>query len=507
MKKLLALLLAASFVFVAAACGSSPSDSASVTTTNVNETTEAETEFDFYDLLPNEKYDGYKFVILTRDAQHHTKEVYSTQITGEVVNDTVFERNSRVEEHFNIKIEPFEVSESNELILTQTISKTVMADEAAFDLALAHTVNAGSVALEGVLYNWNDMPYNDFTRDWWNTSVAEELNFQNHLFLAVSDMCISAVDYTWVLVFNKKLQEEYNIGSIYEDVNKKNWTIDRFNEVIKAFSNDVNGDGKYGLEDLYGFSTHFNSAVNNWMFALDQKVTAMGDDGYPVLCSNTPKMISIVEKMYDILYNGNSSMYFSDAVVGKTGASTNLGNVTGAFAAAHDSALANFFSEGHTFIAALRLYVIELLRSMETDFGIIPFPMWDSNQEGYYTHVDGHAPLMCLPLTLVDPERASAIIEALSYESYRLVMPAVYDIVLESKYARDEESAEMLDIILEGRTYTFGYIYDSWKGMQWALTNLMNSKKTDFASHYAKTEKSAQKHLDSVIKAFESVID
>ena len=116
---------------------------------------------------------------------------------------------------------------------------------------------------------------------------------------------------------------------------------------------------------------------------------------------------------------------------------------------------------------------------MEEDFGIIPFPKYSAVQEAYYTHVDGHAPLMILPKTLTNPENAGIVLEALACESNKTVVPAVCEIVLRSKYARDEASQRMLDLILAGRVYTFGYMYDDWKGMQWTLQVLMSKKSKD----------------------------
>ncbi|MDD4773536.1 MAG: hypothetical protein PHZ09_08005 [Eubacteriales bacterium] len=489
--RLIALLLISAFLFAAAACA----DNAEPAVTDTGSETQIaeETEPEVKDDLPETDYNGYVFNILTRDADHHIKEVYAVELNGEVVNDAVFARNRAVEERFNTEIKSVEVGESDESTLTRFITKSVMANDNAFDLALAHTVYAGAVALEGVLYNWHDMEYTDFSKPWWNSVLADELTVKGHLFLAVSDMCISAVDYTWVMVFNKDLGREYNVENLYDAVDSKTWTLDRFSALIKTIPSDLDGDGSFGLGDLYGFATHYNSAVTNWMFALDQKVTEADEDGYPIMCVNTDKMADIVTKMYDVMHEDNSTMFFDAATVTATGKSS------------HDTAVASFFAQNQTLIAALRLYVIEELRSMETDFGIIPFPMYDENQAGYYTHVDGHAPLMCLPKTLTDASRTSVIIEALSYESWKRVLPAVYDIVLESKYARDDESAAMLDIILGGRVYTFGYIYDDWKGMQWSLHSLVNSKKTDFASYYAKNEKNAQRQYDKVINMFEEL--
>lgn len=478
-------------VLLNAACAENKAD-ISADGTAVSETT-SETEPEISDDLPEADYDGYEFKILTRDADHHIKEVYSTELNGEVVNDSVYARNRAVEERFNIEIKSVKVPESDESTLTKFITKSVMANDLSFDLGLAHTVYAGAAALEGVLFNWHDMEYINFEKPWWNSVLADELTVKGHLFLAVSDMCISAVDYTWVMVFNKELCKEYNVEDLYAAVDKRTWTLDRFNTLIKTVPADLDGDGKFGLGDLYGFATHYNSAITNWMFALDQKVTEADEDGYPVMCVNNDKMVDIVATMYDVVYGDNSTLFFDEATVKATGKAT------------HDTAVASFFAQNQSLIAALRLYVMEELRSMETDFGIIPFPMYDENQAGYYTHVDGHAPLMCLPKTLDDSARAGMIIEALSYESWKKVLPAVYDIVLESKYARDDESAAMLDIILSGRVYTFGYIYDDWKGMQWSLHKLINAKNADFASYYAKNENAAQKQYDKVINMFEEL--
>ncbi|MGM9625046.1 MAG: hypothetical protein ACI3XM_04975, partial [Eubacteriales bacterium] len=140
-----------------------------------------------------------------------------------------------------------------------------------------------------------------------------------------------------------------------------------------------------------------------------------------------------------------------------------------------------------------------------TNFGIIPFPKYDEAQENYYTHVDGHAPLMCLPKTNTYTERTGVIIECLNAESYRTCVPAVYDIVLTEKFSRDEMSVKMLDIILDGRTQNFGYVYEGSTGMQWSLTNLMQQKSTDFASYYKSREKNAVKYYAKIVEQHESI--
>ncbi len=97
--------------------------------------------------------------------------------------------------------------------------------------------------------------------------------------------------------------------------------------------------------------------------------------------------------------------------------------------------------------------------------------------------------------------------EALAYESNKTVVPAVCEIVLQSKYARGEASQRMLDLIPAGRVYTFGYIYDDWKGMQWTLQVLMSKKSKDCASHFKSNQKMADKQLQLVLKSFQKAVE
>ena len=55
------------------------------------------------------------------------------------------------------------------------------------------------------------------------------------------------------------------------------------------------------------------------------------------------------------------------------------------------------------------------------------------------------------------------MVEALAAESMYTLTPAYYDIALERKYMRDEESREMLDIILSSRIVDLDIIFN-WGG-------------------------------------------
>ncbi|NLY68687.1 MAG: hypothetical protein GX067_02720, partial [Clostridiales bacterium] len=79
--------------------------------------------------------------------------------------------------------------------------------------------------------------------------------------------------------------------------------------------------------------------------------------------------------------------------------------------------------------------------------------------------------------------------------------PAYYEISLKTKYARDDESQEMLDIIFASTVYDLGNIFD-WGGVFSLPANLTESASTDFASRYGKLEKSIMKNMEKTIEQY-----
>ena len=68
---------------------------------------------------------------------------------------------------------------------------------------------------------------------------------------------------------------------------------------------------------------------------------------------------------------------------------------------------------------------------------------------------------------------------------------------------RDEDSEEMLDIILESRSYDIGYIYN-WNGIRGIFENMISSSAFSFSSEIEKKqaaiEKAMQKTIDNFIE-------
>jgi hypothetical protein len=67
--------------------------------------------------------------------------------------------------------------------------------------------------------------------------------------------------------------------------------------------------------------------------------------------------------------------------------------------------------------------------------------------------------------------------------------------------ARDEESGEMMQIVMDGRVMDFGYLYCGWSGWTWQLANLFKDPGT-YASNLQKSLKMMTKTYKMIINKF-----
>ena len=101
---------------------------------------------------------------------------------------------------------------------------------------------------------------------------------------------------------------------------------------------------------------------------------------------------------------------------------------------------------------------------MKENYGILPIPMYDTDQGQYYSQVSNYVDaLIAVPKSVGDlgnTEIVGAAIELMSYYSYYNIYDNFFETIIQNRGARDAESKEMLNIIFDTRTYDMGLLYD-----------------------------------------------
>ncbi|MCL2518652.1 MAG: hypothetical protein FWF15_08825, partial [Oscillospiraceae bacterium] len=437
MRLLSLILVAIMFIGCIAACAADQGNSGDTTARADGENIEEEVDdIDarrrVSDDLPQKNYNGRVFTVLARERADFVADIgIGLEESGDVVKDAVYFRNMTVEDRFNVRLEVDHVSGDP----NTKLKNTVLANEDVYDLILAQAIETGSASIDGNFVDWfNALPYVNLDKPWYIGNARDTLSVKNHSYVMIGEYCLSVLRFTYCMYFNKAMAETYQIEDLYKTVNDGKWTIDRLNEIVKDVYTDLNGDGQRDADDLYGFSTDYYSGAVAYQYGFDNPVMQRNSEGIPEMKVNLEKTVAIIEKLHDFFWNNIGSY---PETWGVTGGIWKDGRVL---------FINNLFGGSSSY------------RDYEYDYGIIPYPKWNEQQPAYYSMADGAHDVMAVPLTISDPEFTSIIIEALNAETYKQVVPALYDVAFKIKYARDDTSTEILDMILAGRYFDFGYV-------------------------------------------------
>ena len=436
------------------------------------------------DGLTTVDYGGRKFRVVT----HMTGEIAipaEERNQGDLIKDTKFARNETVENRFNVEIEVVYNGTYSEV--SDYVSKTVLAGSDEFDLLMGMAVDTGKLVTKKLFLNWYDIENVDFDKPWWASSNKDELTVDGRCPIAISDLNFSSITSTYCMMFNKNLATSYELGDIYGIVLDGKWTFDKLQEMVKDVYVD-DGNDKRDNTDFYGLSHANGSCVNTYLWSFDNPVCVKDEEGIPQIAVKTDKINNIVADIYDMFYN-TEGVYFDGSKSNEQSDARSL-----------------FYGKRAIFTtASLGTPLDEKLRNFEDDYGIIPYPKYDENQTEYLTMADGYHTVLAVPKTVKDTAFVGTIVEALSAESWKTLTPTLYEIALKTRYLRDSESKEIMDIIINGRTFDFGYIYDGWQGFSFMLQSLMATGDSNFESYYSRRYSSARYQYKSIVKAFQKM--
>jgi ABC-type glycerol-3-phosphate transport system substrate-binding protein len=296
-------------------------------------------------------------------------------------------------------------------------------------------------AQQKIIYNWEDLVYIDLTQPYWDSSLNKSLTINNSTYFAFGAYDLSYYDLTHVLVFNKDMIQDYGMDMPYDIVRSGKWTLDKFREMARQTTLDVNGDGIMDINDSYGMISVPKQVLPSFWIAAGELSIAKDENDYPSF--NIPgneRFYSLADKIFEIMWDDNVWCR-----------NTEITNFW--------SASVPTFSSNRALFASQTFHFLDEFRNVDTNFGIIPYPKFTEDQPQYYSRVEGGCKIAIVPITNQSPEKAGAILEAMACESYKTVIPQYYEVALKRKNSRDSESEEMLDLIFAARIYDLG---DTW---------------------------------------------
>ena len=366
------------------------------------------------------------------------------------------------------------------------IRQSVMAADGEYDLCAVLSNQLSTLTIEGLLTNLNTLDYFDFEKPWWARGLLDELAVDDKLYFASGDASLGLINGMMCVFYNKSMCEDFSVPDLYEIVNNGEWTIDKVVELTKDVYQDLDGDGQKSGGDSYGFATGSYNQLYGFLDSFNVQILEKDSNGYPSkFVFSSEKATNVDQKLVSLFKDNNSFITsFEDKID-----------------------FVKAFSESRVLLVTGEFKDTASYRDISTfDYGVLPFPKWNEEQTDYRTTARATYSSFCIPKTANNPDMSAAVLECFASESYRTVSPAYFETALKVKYSRDDETAQMYDLIKSSVTFSFATSFTMAIGdPQNTFKAMIADLNEDWASKMATWEPTSQELLDKTLEAIKEL--
>ncbi len=444
MKRLFVLFLAAALLLPLVSCSKDPTPadtSAPASDTATAPETEApiSKEDEALAHLPKRDYDGRNYNIAQSVAFW---EFDVEDLTGELLNDEIYERNRAIEERCGVTITAEKYGQaSGNTQLTDRILADSMTGDASIQLVCDGALFMSTDLRSGLYADFHRLPYIDLDAPYWDSRAVESFTVHGKLYFINGSYNLSNKGSAYAMFWNRELAEDLNIPDLYGVVWDGKWTADRMLEYCQVAASDLNGDGKMSLtEDRWGILHGHPENYFGFTVGMGYTLTTTNDIGEIVVDVNerNVRVLETCEKIADYSIVGWNWL--------KLWRNNGL-----------DSSGDYLFAEGNTlFIDGRAGYV----PNVDFSFGVLPAPKLDEAQRDYISISHYYSGSYCgIPSALgeEDKDMAAFLLEALCAYSHVTVYPVYTENIVLHKNSPDPEATAVLQMIFDSLYYDIGY--------------------------------------------------
>ena len=441
------------------------------------ETTAEETLFAQSNIPDDLRFDGTTVKLLYWDDVPNL-EFFVEDQTGEAVNDAIYKRNAKVQEQFGVELEytgtPGDNSDMASFVNVCVNSTQSGAD--AHDLFCGYSMTGATLMTRGVTQDLTSYEVMEFDKPWWPKSLISKATIRDGIYFASGDISTNFIHMMYLVMFNKDMLDSvHNLGAeaLYNLAYNGEWTLDKFIELTEGLYVDQDGDNTASETDRYGAvvtNVHFDP------FYAGSGLTTVNvnEDGNLVLSPDlfSQKTVDLLEKLCNLLHtSGNAYIKKSEPI----------------------------FAAGNALLIVDRPYIItRSFINLDFNFGILPIPKYDTNQEGYRTCLGFGYTMYMLSTAANNPEAAAATLELMAYQSYLNVTPALFEESMKMRYADQSDDSFMFDLIRDGVEIDVARLFTTQLDKM-SYSIFRNAVNNNAAGSYISQQKAYEKSLNRKI--------
>ena len=369
----------------------------------------------------------------------------------------------------------------------KALYNSVSSGTAEYDVGLIAGYDVSVLGYCGCLFDMNAVPGIDLTADWWDQKANESLTIHDMVFFTSGNFSFANNDAAYVIMFNKKLLEDYNLDNPYDMVYNNQWTLENFGKLCKTVTEDTNNDGIMNENDRYGLLVWVDSLLG-MVNASGQRCCVVDENDQIVLSLYNETTLDAVDRFLAIALDKQYALQYQSI---------------------HNSTEfeEQLWSGEHGLFWTTHMGNVPRFREMESDFGLLPYPKLTETQENYYSTVTPfNSQFVCIPLVQENVALTGTITEALAYYGKKDVLPVYYDVNLKGMVSRDSESSEMLDIIFDNLVYDIGFLYQIGPYNK-NFNYMVSGSVSNFPSIYESLKPVAESQLKSINEGYAKAVE
>lgn len=453
----------------------------------------------YLDELGTKNFNKATFRVLDANDHAYMHVNYATSETksDSVINETLYERDIFLIERYNLADIEYTSSDSAQAgceTIRQQISGNMLEYDMIISTAIGDSGNGGgtlaSLSVQGYLQNLNSLDYLSLDSAWWSRLLYQNLTLNGCLYFTTGDIAPSVYQAPSAMFVNMDLLEQYYPDlDIFALVDNYEWTVEKLLTLAEGLTRDVNEDNRMiAVDDFFGIAIQ-KSALTVKNFIYGTGLTLASNDGETLSINYSNELVSNLQNRLKTLFPEG---YQYDKVSG-------------------DKAVQQQLVITNTFMGSKALFLPHMLesamyhlRSMEDDYGILPFPLGNERQSQYFSLINNWCTcFVAIPARVADNrmDMTAFMMEATSAYSYEVLRPLVYEKVLKLQRAKDPQSSKMVDVILDGIVLDFATLYNigdldqmvydtmfkesSWQGLQIASKGKINQAISDIVNAHS----------------------
>ena len=402
------------------------------------------------DSLPELNYGDDEIHIICWEAERDEFEITEEQLNGSFVPEAIYNRNLNTEARMHVKLVwQEEPGNNNNIDYFVGVVEKEYAGGNIYDMIATYTRTAGTLLVKGYYQDLNKIEdsYLDFSKPWWPPRLLETMRIGDGLYFVSGDISTNLLHFMYAIYYNKVMLNDLNLEDPVKLVDDHTWTIDKLIEMSKDRYIDSDNSGALSEGDTYGFCSIYYH-LDAFYTGSGLRLIEQSDDDLLVISEdfNSDKCIAMCDKIASWMKSGDC--YISSS------------QTTRSYQVP--------FVNGNALFCQNRVYMADQqngckLHDVTWDYGILPTPLYDLDQENYITVVGNPFTLWGIEKDLSEERTTeiSAVMECLCSNGYRYTTPALFETNMKYRYTPDstDGSMRMFDIIHDTIDFDLGRIF------------------------------------------------